>query len=100
MTTIVTEFGEFKYNRFPTGTCASGDIFQAEVDELLGDIGAIKTYINDILVLRNDSFSNHIEQLRIIFDILRAEGLKVNDTKCSFALKYNPYLVYVNVLLF
>ena len=52
MTTIVTEFGKFRYNRLPMGMCASGDIFQAKVDKLLGDIEGVRTYIDDILVLR------------------------------------------------
>ena len=38
------------------GMCASRDIFQAKVDELLGDIKGDKTYIDDILVLGKDSF--------------------------------------------
>ena len=38
------------------GKCASGDIFQAKVDNLLGYIKGIKTYIDDILVLSKDSF--------------------------------------------
>ena len=52
MTTIVTEFGRFIYNRLPTGMCASEEIFQAKVDELISDIEGVKTYIGDILVLR------------------------------------------------
>ena len=56
MTTIVTEFGKFEYNRLPMGMCASGDIFQAKVDELLGDFEGIKTYIDDILVLGKGIF--------------------------------------------
>ena len=35
---IVTEFWKFRYNRVPMGLCAFGDIFQAKVGELLGDI--------------------------------------------------------------
>ena len=54
MMMIVTEFGKFRYNRLPMGMCASGDIPQSKVDELLGDIKGIKTYINDILVLSKD----------------------------------------------
>ena len=50
MTTIVTEFGRFKYNRLPMGMWTSGNIFQFKVDELLGDIEGVKTYIDDILV--------------------------------------------------
>ena len=61
MTTIVTEFGKFKYNRLPLDICASGDIFQAKVDKLLGDIEGVKTYIDDILVLNKERFYNHIE---------------------------------------
>ena len=38
LTTIVTKFGKFRYNRVPMGLCASGDIFQAKLDEILGDI--------------------------------------------------------------
>ena len=38
MTIIVTEFGKFRYNCLPMGMSTSGDIFQANVDELLGDI--------------------------------------------------------------
>ena len=56
MTTIVTEFGKFRYNRLPMGVCALGGIFQAKVDKLLGDIKGIKIYIDDILVLRKDIF--------------------------------------------
>ena len=51
MTTIVPEFGKFGYNCLPMGMCASGNIFQAKVDELIGDIEGAKTNINDKLIL-------------------------------------------------
>ena len=81
MTTIVTKFGKFRYNRLPMGMCASGDIFQYKVDELLGDIDGIKTYINDILVLSKDCFTKHVEKLSMIFGKLRTAGFKVNAHK-------------------
>ena len=95
MTTIVTEFGEFKYNRLPMGICASGDIFQAKVDDPFGDVEGVKTYNDNILVLGKDSFENHKDQLRIIFSRLRAAGLEVNSPKYSFGLKDITYLGYV-----
>ena len=61
ITSIVTGFGKFRYNCLPMGMCASGDIFQAKVGDLLGDIEGIKTYIAGILVLSEDSFRNRIE---------------------------------------
>ena len=56
MTTIVTDFGKFRYNRLPMDMCALGDIFQAKVDKTLGDIERLKSYIDDILVLIKDCF--------------------------------------------
>ena len=56
MTTIVTEFGKFRYNWLHMGMFASGDILQAKVDELLSDIKGVKMYIDDILVLNKESF--------------------------------------------
>ena len=38
------------------GMCASVEIFQAKVDDLLGDIDGVKSYIDDIIVLIKDSF--------------------------------------------
>ena len=95
MTMIVTKFGKFRYNRFPMGMCASGDIFRDKVDELLSDNKDVKTYIYDILVFSMDSFEIHIDQLRIISGRLRTSGLKVNENKCSFGLKEIIYLGYV-----
>ena len=63
------------------GMCASGDLFQAKLYKILSDIEGVKTYTNDILVLVKYCFKNYIDQLRIIFGRLRAEGLKVNATK-------------------
>ena len=79
------------------GMCASGDIFQAKVDDLIGDIKVVKTHIDDILVFGRDSFENHIDRLKIIFGRLRDAVLKVNVPKCSFGWKDIPYLCYVMI---
>ena len=59
MTTIVTEFGKFRYNRLPMGMLVLGDIFQAKVDKILGDIEGVKMNIYDILVLSKDCLTKH-----------------------------------------
>ena len=57
-TTIVAEFGKFRYNRVLMGLCDFGDIFQYKLDDLLSDIERFKTYINDILVLNKVDYTN------------------------------------------
>jgi hypothetical protein len=51
LTTIVTEFGKFRYNVLPMGMCCSGDVSQATVYQLLGNIEDVKTYMDDILLV-------------------------------------------------
>ena len=60
MTTIVTEFGKFRYNCLPVLMCASGDVFQSKVENILGDIEGVKTYIDDILFLIKGCFTNNL----------------------------------------
>ena len=95
MTTIVNEFGKFRYNRLPMGMCALGDIFQAKVYKLLGDIEGIKTYTDGLLVLSKDYFTKYIEHLRVIFGRLRTSGLKFNYNRFRSGLNQIPYLVYI-----
>ena len=64
--------------------CASGDIFQAKLNELLSDINGIKTYIDDIIVLSKYIFENHIDQLILLFGRLSVADLKFIAPKCSF----------------
>ena len=56
-----------------------GDILQAKVDKLLSDIEGVKTYVDDFLVLSQESFYR----------------LKFNAPKSSFGLKEITYLGYV-----
>ena len=72
-----------------------GAIFQGKVDKLLGDIEGVKNYIDVILVLSKDCFTNKIDQLRIIFSRLHTAGSEINDPKCSFGLKDISYIGYV-----
>ena len=95
MMTLATKYGKFRYNCLPMGICASGDIFQAKVDKLVGDIKGVKIYIYDIIVLIRDCFKNDIEQLIMIFFRLGAAGLKVNAPKYNFGLKDITYIGYV-----
>ena len=81
LTTIVTEFGKFRYNRVPMVLYVSDYIFQAKIDDLLVDIKGVKIYINNILVIGKGIFSRHIYQLIVAFSRLHATGLKVDYLK-------------------
>ena len=95
VTTIVTEFGKFRYTCLPMGMVISGDVFQSKVYDLIGDIEGVRTYIDDILCIGKGTFAQHINQLEEVFRRFKKAGLKVNASKCSFGLKEIPYLGYI-----
>lgn len=95
ITTIVTEFGKFRYTCLPMGMVVSGDVFQSKVYDLIGDIEGVRTYIDDILCIGKGTFEEHLKQLEEIFRRFHKAGLKVNASKCYFGLKEIPYLGYI-----
>ena len=66
------------------GMVMSGDISQAKVNELLGNIKGVKVYMYDKLLLNKGTLEDHVEQPIICFSHIRKAGLKVNAKKCSF----------------
>ena len=95
MTTIVTEFGKWRYNRLTIVIYASGGIFQDKLDEFLSDIDVVKTYIDDIICLNKDEFPKHMEQIRVISYRLCSSGLKCDVPKFCVGLNYILYLGYI-----
>ena len=63
------------------GMCALRDISQAEVENLLGGIKGVPTYINDISLLKNERFYKQIDRLSVIFARLSDAELKLNAPK-------------------
>ena len=77
VTTIVTEFGKFRYTCLPMGMVISGNELQSKMYNLIGDIEGVKT-INNIICIGKSSFADHIKQLEEIFCRFLKAGLKVN----------------------
>ena len=95
MCTIITEFGKYRYNRLSMGVSCSPDIFQAKIYELLGDIVGTKSYIDDILVVKKGSFTEHLDQLDEIFRRCQKANMKLNAAKCRFSFNEIDYLGYI-----
>ena len=55
----------------------------------------MRTCLNDLLVLGNTTFKDHINQLRTVLRRLQKAGLKVNVEKSSFCSHKIEYLGYL-----
>ena len=74
------------------GMYTSGYTFQDKSENLPIDIERIKVYIHDILVLSKEKRTEHIEQLRAIFNRLNKYRMKVNTKTFNFLLNEITYL--------
>ena len=92
--TIVLPWGKYEYLRLPMGLCNSPDIFQEKMSGLMEDLEFVRAYIDDLLVITNGSYEDHLKKLEEVFLKLRNAGLKVNMKKSFFARAELEYLGY------
>ena len=55
---------------------------------------SIEIYIND-MVVKSKVVSEHVGDLKVIFDILRKHKLHLNASKCSFGVAFGKFLGYM-----
>ena len=53
------------------------------------------TNLDDLLIISNSTFEDHLLQLQVVLRRLRREGLKVNAEKSSFVAPEIEYLAYM-----
>jgi len=83
--TIVLPWGKFEYQKLPMGLCNSPDIFQEKMNELFVGLDYVRAYIDDLLIISNGTFDDHLEKLDKVFNKLQTAGFKINAEKSFFA---------------
>ena len=84
-------FGQFCWKVAPMGLLGSPASFQRLVETVLKGIPNVIVYIDD-LIIHTSTHRQHRETLRLVFDRLRANNLKVNLKKCEFGSQSVSYL--------
>ena len=92
--TTVLPWGTYQYLRLPMGVTNSPDIFQARMADLFHDVPYVRIYIDDLLILTNGPYEDHLEKLQVVLERLQKAGLKINLPKCHIAKQEVEYLGY------
>jgi hypothetical protein len=92
--TTILPWGKYRYRRLPMGIKNSPDIFQAVINDLLGDLDFVQVYLDDILITSSGSFQDHLKKLKIVFTRLEQANFRANLHKCFFARDELDYLGY------
>ena len=95
-TAFITPRGTYCYRVMPFGLKNAGSTYQRMVTNMFGHmIGkTVEVYIDDMLVksLREES---HLADLLQVFDILRKNNLRLNESKCTFGVGSGKFLGHV-----
>lgn len=84
LTTFITPFGRFCFQRLPFGITSAPEIFQKIMSELLHDMDGVALYMDDILIY-GKSQKQHDDTLRAVLTKIKNSGLKLNKSKCTFS---------------
>ncbi|XP_059669126.1 uncharacterized protein LOC132314260 [Cornus florida] len=95
-TTFITEKGTYCYRVMPFGLKNTRATYQRLInkifDEMLGK--TVEAYINDIVV-KSKKKEEHPKHLQEVFDTLRKYNMKLNPSKCSFAVSSGQFLDHI-----
>lgn len=93
--TIVTPLGRYLYKRLPMGIKCAPDIFQQKMSNLMIGLAYIRTYLDDLLVLSDSTFQDHLNKLTKVFARLLTANLHVHVEKIKFGMHEIEYLGYM-----
>ena len=77
------------------GVNVSPDMFQEKLSNLMAGLEFVRTFLDDLLIISNLTFEDHLYQLQTFLWKLRRAGLKVNAEKSSFFAPEIEYLGYM-----
>jgi hypothetical protein len=85
---------KYKYKRLPMGIKIAPDVFQNVMSKFIQDMEYVKTYLDDLLILTNSSFKDHLLKLEMVLARLSTSGMRLNISKSKFFAEQIQYLGY------
>jgi hypothetical protein len=70
------------------------DVFQNVMSKLVQDMEHVKTYLDDLSILTNSSFKDHLLKLEMVLTRLSIADMRVNISKSKFFAEQIEYLGY------
>lgn len=94
LTTFLTPFGRYCYNRLPFGISSAPEIFQRAMSRVLLDVPDVVCHMDDVMVHGKDEES-HDKMLKMVLGRLKKSGITLNRAKCVYRQKEINFLGHV-----
>ncbi|CAJ0967797.1 unnamed protein product, partial [Ranitomeya imitator] len=88
--------GHFEYLVMPFGLSNAPSVFQSFMQDIFREYldKFLIVYLDDILVF-SDDWESHVKQVRMVFQVLRANSLFVKGSKCLFGVQKVSFLGFI-----
>jgi hypothetical protein len=94
-TAFITPWGTFSYRVMPFGLKNAGATFQRAMTYIFHDLATIiLTYLDD-LTARSKKCTQHLDDLRSIFQRCRQYNIRLNPLKCVFCVTARRLLGFI-----
>ena len=87
-TAFITPFGKYQYITMPFGLISAPSTFQRLMDHILQGLHGFATaYVDDILI-RSDTWKEHVKHLTVVFNQLQQAGLSIKRKKMQLCCEH------------
>ncbi|KAB2600252.1 S2-RNase [Pyrus ussuriensis x Pyrus communis] len=96
LTAFRTPKGIYCYKVMPFGLKNAGATYQRAMQKIFNDMlhKNVECYVDDVVV-KTKKRSDHLKDLRIVFERLRKYNLKMNPLKCAFGVTSGKFLGFI-----
>ncbi|GBN89991.1 Transposon Ty3-G Gag-Pol polyprotein [Araneus ventricosus] len=84
LTTFITPFGRFRFQRLPFRISSAPEHFQRRMSQMLEGISGTIYHIDDILIWGSTQ-EEHDQRLKEVYKRLKNSGMTLNAKKCIFS---------------
>ena len=94
LTTFITPFGRYCFNKLPFGISSAPEFFQKQMSHILEGLPGVLCHLDDILVFGSDR-TEHDTRLRAVLLRIRTAGITLNRAKCEFGKHEITFLGHI-----
>ena len=94
LTTFITPFGRFHFNRLPFGIASAPEHFQRQMEAILSGLDGALCHMDDVLIFGKTQ-EEHDARLHSALQTIQKAGVTLNLEKCEFSRQRLTFLGHV-----
>ena len=94
LTTFITPFGRYCFNKLPFGISSAPELFQRRMNILLEGLEGVLCQMDDVLIFGSNQ-AEHDSRVIAVLKRLEAAGVTLNSEKCEFRREKVKFLGHI-----